>query len=152
VATKADFNADEWSTIAEGPLLAGMRVVMAGRGGTIRESIAIGKVYAEARKSHGENALLDELVSAPPTVDPQGLGGGGDLAAVSRERLQGALRLLSEKAEPQDVEAYERFVLSVARAAAKAHEEGGFIGIGGKPVSHEEQAAIDEIETLLASR
>ena len=33
---KADFNADEWSTIAEGPLLAGMRVVTASRGGTIR--------------------------------------------------------------------------------------------------------------------
>ncbi len=152
MASKADFNADEWATIAEGPLLAGMRVVMAGRGGTIRESIAIGKVYAQARKAHGENALLDELVSAPPGVDPQGLRDGGDLATASRERLQEALRLLSDKAEPQDVDAYKRFVLSVARAAAEAHKEGGFVGIGGKPVSDEEQAAIDEIEALLASR
>ncbi len=152
VATKADFNADEWSTIAEGPLLAGMRVVMAGRGGTIRESIAIGKVYAEARKAHGENTLLDELVSAPPAVDAQRLRDGGDLGAASRERLQDALRLLSEKAERDDLEAYKRFVLSVARAAAEAHKEGGFVGIGGKPVSDEEQAAIGEIETLLASR
>ena len=35
MATQADFNADEWSTILEGPLLAGMRVVAAERGGAM---------------------------------------------------------------------------------------------------------------------
>ena len=46
MTTKADFNADEWSTIVEAPVLASMHVVGAGRGGTIRESLAIGRVYA----------------------------------------------------------------------------------------------------------
>ena len=36
-----------------------------------------------------------------------------------------------------------------AEAAAKAHKEGGFIGIGGKQVSAEEQAALDEIQAVL---
>lgn len=39
---KADFNADEWAKVVEGPLLAGMQVITADRGGTIRESMAMG--------------------------------------------------------------------------------------------------------------
>jgi hypothetical protein len=37
----------------------------------------------------------------------------------------------------------------VAEAAAKAHKEGGFIGIGGKEVSEREQAALNEIQAAL---
>ena len=39
-------------------------------------------------------------------------------------------------------------MLNVAQAAAEAHKEGGFIGIGGKPISDKEQAALDEISVL----
>jgi hypothetical protein len=151
VTKKADFNAEEWSTIVEGPLLAGMRVVASTRGGTIRESLAIGRVYQEARKAQGESELLDELVSSPPALDAQRLQGGGDIATVSGERLRGALGLVGEKATAEDVEAYKRFVVAVAQAAAEAHKEGGFAGIGGKPISDEEQAALDDIRALLDS-
>jgi hypothetical protein len=150
VATKRDFNAEEWSTIVEGPVLAGMRVVAAGRGGTIRESLAIGKVYTEARRSQGANELLDELVASPPAVDPQKLQGANDISALATERLQEALRLLKSKGTPEDTEAYKQFVMSVARAAAEAHKEGGFIGIGGRQISEEEQAALDELGELLS--
>ena len=149
MATKADFNAEEWSTIAEGPMLAGVRVVGAGRGGTIRESLAIAKVYGEARRAQGESELLDQLVASPPAADPQRLQGAGDIATASSERLREAVRLLTEKGSPEDAEAYKRFVLSVAQAAAEAHKEGGFIGIGGKQVSDEEQAALDELRALV---
>ena len=149
MATKADFNADEWSKVVEGPLLAGMRVVTAGRGGTIRESLAIGQVYAEARKGQGESELLDEMVASPPALDARQLKTAGDLAAVSSQRVREALGLLGEKASPGDVEAYKSFVLSVAQAAAQAHKEGGFAGIGGKPISETEQAALDELRADL---
>ena len=149
MAKKADFNADEWSTVVEGPMLAGMRVVGAERGGTIRESVAIGKVYAEARRAQGESELLDELVASPPSIDPQRLQGTGDIASASSDRLREALRILSEKASPEDTEAYKRFVMAVAQAAAEAHKEGGFVGIGGKPVSEAEQAALDETKAVL---
>lgn len=38
----------------------------------------------------------------------------------------------------------------VAGAVARAHKEGGVLGVGGKDVSPEEQAALDEIEAVLA--
>ena len=149
MTTKADFNADEWSTITEAPMLAALRTVAAGRGGTIRESIAVGKVYAEAKQGQETNPLVAELVGSPPSLDPQKVQGEGGFETVSGERLREALRLLGEKASPDEVEAYKGFVLSLARAAAEAHKEGGFIGIGGKQVSPEEQAALDEIEAQL---
>ena len=149
MATKADFNAEEWSTVVEGPVLAGMTVVAASRGGTLRESVAIGRVYAEARQRQEENELLDELVSSPPGVDRQKLQGTGDIAAASSQRLREALSVLNGKGSAEDAEAYKRFVLDVARAAAEAHKEGGFIGIGGKQISNEEQAALDEIRSIL---
>jgi hypothetical protein len=149
MTTKADFNAEEWSTIAEAPVLAGLRVVAAHRGGTIRESLAIGKVYSEARRNQGESPLLDELVATPPPVDARQVQAHGDIAGAAEARLREAVRLLSEKGSPDEVDAYKRFVLDLARAAAEAHKEGGFIGIGGKPVSEQEQAALDEIGALL---
>ena len=149
MSKKADFNAEEWSTIAEGPLLAGMRVITAARGGTIRESLAMGQTYANARRQHGDSELLDDLVSAPPSVDPNRVRSAGDIRQVSSQRLREALELLEQKASPDEIDAYKRFVLAVAEAAASAHKEGGFMGVGGKEVSDEEQAAIDEIAATL---
>src|SRR5687767_12975302 len=146
MATKADFNAQEWSTVVEAPLLAGMRVIKAGRGGTIRESMAVGKVYAAARQAQGESGLLDEIAASPPALDPQSVQAGGDVGV---ERLREAVRLLREKGAAEDADAYGRFVLAVAQAAAEAHKEGGFAGIGGQKVSPEEQAALDEIKSVL---
>lgn len=146
---KADFNADEWSTLVEAPLLAGMRVVAAERGGTIRESLAMGQAYQEARREHGKVELLDELVSSPPTMAPGRLGRGDDVRTVGDDRLREAVRLLEEKASSEEVDSYKRFVLTVAGKAAQAHREGGFLGVGGEQVSEKEQAALDEIAGVL---
>jgi hypothetical protein len=146
---KADFNAEDWERVVEGPLLGGMRVVAADRGGTIRESIAMGQAYAHARQQQGESELLDELVSAPPAMDPNRFRGGGDLAATIDSGLRDAVHIVEQKATPEEAQAYKDFVITVAEAVANAHREGGFLGIGGKPVSDSERAALDEIRTTL---
>src|SRR3954454_24471022 len=133
---KADFNAEEWSTVAEGPLYAGMRVIAAERGGTLRESLALGRVYRDARERQGSSGLLDELIKSPPAIDQQQLkSAGGDIAAVALERLRAAMAIISSKATPAEVDGYKTFVMTVAQAVAGAHKEGGFLGSGGKPVS-----------------
>jgi hypothetical protein len=149
MTTKADFNAAEWDIVAQAPLLAGMSVIAASRGGTLRESMAMAKTYAEARKQQGASELLDALVASPPAVDPSQLQQGDDAAKVVTERLREAVRLMEQKATPEEVEAYKRFILDVAEAAAKAHKEGGFLGIGGKEVSEEEQRALDQVAATL---
>ena len=149
---KADFNAEEWSTVVEGPLYAGMRVVSADRGGTLRESLALGRVYQEARGGQGENELLDELIKSPPAIDPSRVSeAGANIGAVASERLREAVGILQAKATAEEADAYKRFVMTVAQAVAGAHREGGFLGIGGKQVSDAENQALDEISTALGS-
>ncbi len=149
---KADFNAEEWSTVVNGPLYAGMRVVSADRGGTLRESLAMGQAYQHAREHHGESELLDELVKSPPAIDPDRVrDAGGSLTALTEQQLREAIGILEPKADPAELDAYKRFVMTVAQAVAGAHKEGGFLGIGGKRVSDAENQALDEISAALGA-
>jgi hypothetical protein len=149
---KADFNAEDWSVVVEGPVFAGMSVVAASRGGTIRESIAMGKAYTEARQQQGQSELLDDLVSSQPSIDRnRAQESGGDVAALAKERLTAAMAIIEEKATPEEVDSYKKFVMTVAQAAAAAHKEGGFLGVGGKQVSPAEEQALDEISVTLGA-
>jgi hypothetical protein len=149
---KADFNAEEWSVVVEGPVFAGMSVVAASRGGKIRESLAMGKAYTEARQQQGQSELLDDLVGSQPSIDRnRAQESGGDVAALAKERLTEAMRIIEEKATPEEVDAYKKFVMTVAQAAAEAHKEGGFLGVGGKQVSEAEEKALDEVSVTLGT-
>jgi hypothetical protein len=149
---KADFNAEEWSTVVDGPLYAGMRVITADRGGTLRESLAMGRVYQQAREQHGESELLDELVKSPPSIDADRVReAGGNIAVVASQQLREAIGIVEAKSTAADVDAYKRFVMTVAQAVAGAHKEGGFLGIGGKQISDAENQALDEISTALGA-
>jgi hypothetical protein len=149
---KADFNAEEWTTVVEGPVYAAMLVIRADRGGTLRESLALGRVYQEVRAGHGESELLDELVKSPPSIDQGRVReAGGNIAAVASERLRAAMGILEAKATPEEIDAYKRFVMTAAQAVASAHKEGGFLGIGGKQISDAENQALDEISIALGS-
>ena len=152
MTTKADFNAEEWSTVVDGPLYAGIRVIAADRGGTLRESLALSRAYQEARERHGESGLLDELVQSPPAISADELQkASGDIAAVTTRQLRDAIATLEAKSTPAEIDAYKVFVMTVAQAVAGAHREGGFLGIGGKQVSDAENQALDEISEALGA-
>src|SRR3954447_20348092 len=149
---KAEFNAEEWTTVVEGPLYAGMRVISADRGGTLRETLALGRVSREAREKSAGSELLDELVKSPPSIDPDRLREtGADIATVATDRLRAAMAILATRATPEEIDAYKTFVMTVAQAAAGAHKEGGFLGIGGKQISEAEDKALDELSTALGA-
>lgn len=149
MASKADFNAEEWSQVLEGPPMAAIAVVAAQRGGTVRESISMGKAYAEARKAHTGNALLDEIVASNPEVDKEKVGSHEELQAKVDQHLGEALAVLEAKAEPDDVDAYKRFIMDLAGRVAEAHKSGGFLGIGGERVSDSEEAALNHLAGVL---
>ena len=149
---KADFNAEEWSTLVNGPLYAGMRVISADRGGTLRESLAMGRVYQDARQHHGESELLDELVKSPPSIDPERVReAGGNITGLMSQVLGEAIGILEAKSTSSEVDAYKRLVMTVGQAAASAHKEGGVLGIGGKQISDAENEALDEISAALGA-
>jgi hypothetical protein len=142
---RAAFSEEEWKTILEGPPSAGMIVVTAGRGGTIRETLAIGKAYAEARKQHGRSELLDEIVSAKPEIDHTRYHSFEELKQHGLQHLADAVAVLQSKATPEEVDDYRGFVLGLAERVASAHREDGV------EVSPPEQAAIDEMAAALGT-
>ena len=142
---KSDFTEEEWKTVLEGPPSAGLIVASASRGGTFRESFAIAKAYVEARKEHGQSELLDEIEAAKPEVDRGRFHSFDELKSAHLQHLRDAIGVLEGKATPEEIDAYRRFVLSVAERVAKAHRE------DGTDVSGPEQAAMDEITSALGA-
>lgn len=139
----ADFSAEEWDAVREGPTSAGMIVSTAQRGGTFREVFAMAKAYAEARKEHGDSALLDELVSSKPEMDRAKAHSPGELKEHGLQRIREAVELLEQKATAQEVDDYRLFVISLANRVAGAKKE------GDGAVSEAESAAIAEITQAL---
>jgi len=142
---KADFTQQEWELVLEGPPSAGMIVVTAQRGGTIRETLAIAKTYVEARQQHGESELLDEIVAAKPELDHTRYHSVAELKQHGLQHLRDAVELLERKATPGELDGYRRFVLTLADKVASAHRE------GGASVGDAERAAIAEISTSLGN-
>jgi 2-succinyl-5-enolpyruvyl-6-hydroxy-3-cyclohexene-1-carboxylate synthase len=140
---KADFTPQEWELVLEGPPSAGMIVVTAQRGGTIRETLAIAKAYVDARQQHGESELLDEIVAAKPELDHTRYHSVEELKQHGLQHLRDAVELLERKATPGELEGYKRFVLTLADKVASAHRE------SGASVGDAERAAIAEISTSL---
>jgi hypothetical protein len=148
MTTKSEFNADEWERVARAPALAGVMVALADRGGTFRESLALGKAYAAAKRDGSGSELLQELVASPPSLDRESAGQPDQIP----EQIREAVRTVEEKATPEEAEEYRQFILRLADVVAHAHKEGGVLGIGGKEVSPEEQAALDRLSSTLSAQ
>jgi hypothetical protein len=150
MTTKTEFNAEEWERVAQAPALAGLTVVIADRGGTIRETIALGRAYAEARRDGGSE-LLGQIGATAPQLDRASIGPPDQLREQLPERIREAVRIVEEKATPEEAREYREFVMRLADVVAHAHKEGGVLGIGGKEVSPEEQAVLDELASALGT-
>jgi hypothetical protein len=138
---KAAFTEEEWELVREGPPTAGMVALTAEKGGTFRETWALAKFYAEARKEHGESELLDALVAEKP--DAKRYSSSEELESQGLRRLTEAVTLLEQKATAGEVAGYRKFVMDVAEQVAQAHKE------GGQEVSEGERAAIEKIAASL---
>lgn len=143
MTSKSDFTADEWRLILETPPTAGMIVVTAQRGGSFRETIAMAKTYAEARKEHGKSQLLDEIVAAKPERDHTHFQSYEELKQQGLQHLRDSVALLEKKAESEEVEEYRRFIVTLSHKVAAAHRE------HGQDVSESEQKAIQDITDAL---
>jgi hypothetical protein len=142
----ADFTPEEWDVVREGPTSAGMIVSTAQRGGSFREAFAMAKAYTEARKEHGDSALLDELVSHKPEMDKTKSHSAEELKEHGLQRIREAVALVEQKATPDELGDYRRFITSLAERVAGAKGEGD-----GDKVSDAERAAIAEINEALGS-
>jgi hypothetical protein len=144
MTTKADFTEQEWELVREGPATAGMVALTASAGGSLRETWAFAKSFAEARQERGgDNELVDAIASEKPLVKKY--DSPTEVEEKGLARLSEAVTLLEQKATRGEVEGYKHFALDVAGRIAKAHKESGSV----EGVSPEEREAIEKIAASL---
>jgi hypothetical protein len=148
---KADFDAEQWSTITSAPALAAVAVAAADRGGTLRESLSVGQAYQAARAGE-KSELLEAILASPPTLDPLALRDRAGILDRAETAVRSASDLLREKATDAELREFGDFVVALTDAVARAHKEGGVLGFGGKEVSDPEQEVLDRLATALGPR
>ena len=161
MTTKADYTAEEWHLIMQSPMAAALVVIYADPSnpvGLAQETFAVSKMMAQQAGAPAGNSLIGAVAqeikesegrtAAPPAKPAK----GSDLAAAKAQAL-GTLQqlndLLAAKAPPDEAAGFKQWIVATARQVAGAAKEGGFLGIGGTPVTPAETAAIADVARTL---
>ena len=162
MAGKANFSPEEWARVVASPMVVGVAITAAdpsGLWGPLQEAMASGRSLLEAKQSAAANPLakaVAEDIGTPETREAarermQMQFRNSQLADVREkalEELKGVAALVETKA-PEDAAGFKAWLQDVARNAAEAGTEGGFLGFGGVAVSDAERAMLVEIEAAL---
>ena len=145
---KARFTPEQWTRVRLAPGAAARLVMLAspsGAMGLIKEANAAATAIDAARGVSEPTSLISLAFDSDITKD--------EVALLGKERgttlgvLKEAVNLVSQKT-PSELPAFAAFIHGVALKVAEESKEGGFLGIGGTRVSREEQAVLDEIDSL----
>jgi hypothetical protein len=156
---KADFTEEEWTRLKRGPFVAGMAISLADPGGPIelvKETAAALKTVREAAESGGRGELVDEaakevVAQTRERENPlHDFKPRGALAAQEiLDEITAVNQIVSDKATPEDADAYRAWLNDAAREAADAAKEGGFLGFHAQRVSEGEQRMLDRLAEVL---
>jgi hypothetical protein len=149
---KADFDAEQWETLTGAPALAALAVSRADRGGGLREAASLTRTYGEARAG-ARTPLVEALLASPPAIPRTAAGvDPAELLDRARDAVARASALLRERATEDELREWGDFVVTLTEAVARAHREGGVLGIGGQEVSPAERDALEAIALALGPR
>jgi len=159
MTSKAAFTDDEWTRLKRAPFVAGMAISLADPGGPIeafKETSATLKAVVAAEQG-GSGELVSAIaadVTAQARERKNPLAGFKPTSAATAgveilDELKAAHGIVSEKASPEEAEAFATWLVAVAQAAADAAKEGGFMGWHAQRVSEGEQRMIDSLRDAL---
>jgi hypothetical protein len=153
MASKQDFTDEEWTRIRRAPLVAGVAISLADPGGPIevaKESVAS---LRSATLSPSQEELLAAVALDVQALAQQRQNPLGDFRPRGGqqvlEELRGGQRAGDGQGHPQEAEAFRRWLVAAAQAAADAAKEGGFMGFGAEQVSAGEQQMLDQVRAAV---
>jgi hypothetical protein len=153
MTSKQDFPDEEWIRIRRAPLVAGVAISLADPGGPIEMAKETMATVRSATLPPSQQELLASVAldiqamtqhRQNPLGDFKPRGGQQVL-----EELKAVNQIVTAKATPEEAEAFRRWLLVAAQAAADAGKEGGFMGFGGEQVSAGEQRMLDQVRAAL---
>jgi hypothetical protein len=159
MTSKADFTEEEWVRLRRAPFVAGLAISIADPGGPIelaRETIAT--LRAASTPPSQEELLVSvsqEIGSMVNQKQNPMAGFKPDSSALAGkmilDELKGVNEILIAKATPEEADAFRRWLLVAAQAAADGAKEGGFMGFGAELVSQGEQRMLGELRAALGT-
>lgn len=157
MAEETTFTLEEWETLRQAPVLAGMAVATAsksGQWGSVREEAALYDAIDKTAADSSEISFIQELAASikasPPAIFDA--SNSPDYHNRALAACAAASNVLDNRIEPVAAQRYRNWVVSVGQHVAEASKEGAFLGfIGGKRVSEDEAKMLNEIEVALRS-
>ena len=138
---EADFTTDEWATLQQAMMASGVLVALAEGVVDADEIFALVKKLRDTSITH-PSAFIRGLTAA--STFATGLRPGTKYAAYQTPALaaiRSATAILAEKA-PAELADFQLLVADIAGVVADANNEGGFFGLGARPRTPHEAAAI----------
>ena len=161
MADKSNFTSDEWNVLLQGVIAAGIAITAAepsGLWGLLKEGFAGGAVMAKAKTDPSTNALIKAVITDFGAAEGSAARDGlkarfkqskpAEIKEACIATLRQAAAIVDAKA-PGDAAAYKAWLQQISQHVAEASKEGGFLGIGGVPVSDAEKATLTEISSAL---
>jgi hypothetical protein len=157
MTSKADYTDEEWTRLRRAPFVAGLAISMADPGGPIEMAKETMATLRAATTPLSQEELLvavsQDLASMMNRKQNPLKDFKPDSAALAGKMVLDELKAVNEiataKATPEEADAYRRWLLTVAQAAADAAKEGGFMGFGAEQVSQGEQRMLGELRVTL---
>jgi hypothetical protein len=149
------FTPEEWDALAKLPSIAASAVMMRALSGPVglnREYTALLQALAASAAANEPDSLVSLAALSyndPAQIDALGVTESNALTLMRDACLQ-ALAILNDKASREEMAAYKKMVVDVASQVARAANDGGVLGVGGVPVSAEEQRTLDWLAAALA--
>ena len=151
---RAKYSPVQWDTVRLAPVAAAHMVITADKSGpvgAIKEISAATGAISDAAKAASPASLLglafdhdftvEELTKFTKSRTPD------DALATVRDAIASV-----ERNSPADAPTYRQLVADVATKVANASKEGGILGFGGVAVSPAEQAALDQLKSVIEHR
>lgn len=162
MAGKTDFTPDEWKTLLESVMMAGIAVTAAdpsGLWGTLKESMASARTVIGAKHDANATELIKAISGEFETSEGRDTARDGlrtqlsgktpaEIVAKSLEVLKEAAAIVTAKA-PREAAAFKGWLQQISQAVAEAATEGGFMGFGGARISDAEKATLAHIAATL---
>jgi hypothetical protein len=155
---KSDFTADEWKTLIESAMMAGIAVTAAdpsGLWGTLQESMASAKAVLGVGGALPENDLVKAISADLETSEGRSMAREGlrdqlsgskpsEITGKALDVLRRAASIAESKA-PGEAAGFKAWLRDISQKVAEASTEGGFLGFGGVRVSDEEKGTLVQI-------
>lgn len=164
-----DFTTEDWYTVLEGVgAVTGIIVVsdMSGPIGLTKEATAVADVLRDDKWQTPFIAALrtevmaatkerqEELKKIAEAKQAEMKGQKMDRnqsMQMGLDTIKNSVAFVQDKLGAESAAEYREVLGEIAQKTAEAAKEGGFLGMGGTPISKGEQSALDQIKAVLAA-